>query len=216
VTLEVAGEAEVGRFRVDAALAVRAGECVAVLGPNGSGKTTLLRVVAGLHPLARGRVRLGERVLDDPAAGVFVPPEARGVGLVFQDVRLLPHLSVRANVAFPARARGVPRAAAREAAAAWLQRVGAAQLGQRRPATLSGGEAQRVALARALAGEPSVLLLDEPFAAIDASTRPVLRAEIAAHVRGFAGPVLLVTHDPADAEALGARVVEMHEGRLRG
>jgi molybdate transport system ATP-binding protein len=216
MSLRVDGETCVGTFRLEAALEVGAGERVAVVGPNGSGKTTLLRVVAGLQPLARGGLELDGRILDAPADGAFVAPEARGVGLVFQDVRLLPHLSALDNVAFPLRAHGAARDVARRTAQAWLDRVGAAALARRRPRSLSGGEAQRVALARALAGEPRVLLLDEPFAAIDATSRAALRAEIATHLARFAGPTILVTHELADAAALEARVVDAKDGVVRG
>jgi len=207
--------ARVDGFALDLRLSVAPGERVAIVGANGAGKTTLLRVVAGLVRLASGRLRAGGRVLDDPAAGVFVPPEERSVGYVFQDRRLFPHLRVEDDVAFGLRARGAARAAARTTARTWLGRLGAAGLAHRRTATLSGGEAQRVAIARALAPGPAVLLLDEPFSGLDADARRALRETLAGPLGDFPGPMLLVTHDAEEAGTLAHRVVELAGGRLR-
>ena len=151
-------------------------------------------------------------MLDD--AGIFRPAEDRPVGLVFQNYRLFPHLSVRDNVAFAGRVRGASRRAARTAAEPWLDRLGLAELAGRKPAQLSGGQAQRVALARALAAEPGLLLLDEPLAALDARTRPQVRTELAGHLAGFAGPALLVTHDPLEAMMLADRLLVLEDGRV--
>jgi len=144
------------------------GRTLALLGPNGAGKSTALRALAGLQPLAAGRVQLGDRVLDDPADRTFVRPEDRSVGVVFQDYLLFAHLSALENVAFGLRARGLPRRVAQDTARTWLRRVGLTERDRSKPRTLSGGQAQRVALARALATEPELLLLDEPLAALDA------------------------------------------------
>jgi molybdate transport system ATP-binding protein len=200
-------------FRLDVDLAVEPGEVVAVLGPNGAGKSTLLRAVCGLTPVSSGEVLLGGRVVDD-ATEVFVPPVERRVGMVFQDYRLFPHLSVVDNVAFGVRRDGLSKAARKDAALAWLDRLGIADLAARRPGGISGGQAQRVALARALAGEPSALLLDEPLAALDAGTRLDVRSELREHLHGFAGPTLLVTHDPLDALVLADRIVVLEDGRV--
>jgi molybdate transport system ATP-binding protein len=201
-----------GELAVDVELAVADGEVLAVLGPNGAGKSTLLRVLAGLLPPDGGRVEVDGEVWDDGAR--HLPAHGRSVGMVFQDQLLFPHLSVTENVAFGLRARGTPKAAARATAGAWLDRVGLAGLGHRRPGELSGGQGQRAALARALAGEPRVLLLDEPLSALDARTRLTVRADLRRHLADYAGSAVLVTHDPIDAMALAGRVVVVEEGRV--
>jgi len=211
--LQIDGEVRRGDFSLQVAFEVEPGEVLAVLGPNGAGKTTLLRALAGLTGLSRGRVRLAGRVLDD-GAGLLAPPEARRVGLVFQSYRLFPHLDVRDNVAFPARAAGARRRAARRAAQPWLERLELVELAGRRPGELSGGQAQRVALARALACEPDLLLLDEPLAALDARSRMDVRASLRRHLVDFAGPVLVVTHDPVEAMVMADRLLVIEAGRV--
>ncbi|MEX5719332.1 ABC transporter ATP-binding protein [Geodermatophilus sp. WL48A] len=203
-----------GPVTVDVAVEVADGEVLAVLGPNGAGKSTLLRVLAGLLPPDGGRVAVGGRTWDDVTAGVHLPAHRRPLGMVFQDHLLFPHLSVRENVAFGPRTRGVPRAAARAAADGWIERVGLAGLGDRRPGQLSGGQAQRAALARALVGDPALLLLDEPLSALDARTRLAVRAELRRHLADFAGSTVLVTHDPVDAMALADRVLVVEDGAV--
>ncbi|GAA1613361.1 ABC transporter ATP-binding protein [Saccharothrix algeriensis] len=202
------------RFRLDVALTAGPGEVVALLGPNGAGKTTALRALAGLLPLHGGRLRLGEVLLDDPAADVYVPPERRRVGVVFQDHLLFPHLSALENVAFGPRSRGAGRRAARVEAQRWLERFGLAEYAARRPRQLSGGQAQRVALARALAVHPDLLLLDEPLAALDARTRMETRARLHHDLRAHEGATLLITHDPLDALVLADRLVIIEDGRI--
>jgi molybdate transport system ATP-binding protein len=201
-------------FTLDVALSAAPGEVVALLGPNGAGKTTALRALAGLIALDGGRIVLNDRRLDDPATPVFVPPEHRRIGVVFQDYLLFPHLSALDNVAFGPRARGVPRAAARATAARWLERVALGEHARKRPRQLSGGQAQRVALARALATDPQMLLLDEPLAALDARTRLDTRARLRGYLGGFAGATVLVTHDPLDAMMLADRLVIVEGGRV--
>jgi molybdate transport system ATP-binding protein len=203
-----------GSFRLQARVEVAPGEVIAVLGPNGAGKSTMLRSVAGLIGVDSGTVSLDSVVLDAPEQGVFVPAEQRGLGLVFQDHRLFPHLKVIDNVAFGLRSRGVPRRVAREAAGEWIERLGLAPLADRHPRQLSGGQAQRVALARALACSPGALLLDEPLAALDVQTRAEVQAELRDHLGAFEGPVLLVTHDPLEALLLAGRIVVLEAGEV--
>jgi molybdate transport system ATP-binding protein len=200
-----------GPLAVDVQLEVGDGEVLAVLGPNGAGKSTVLRVLAGLLRPDGGQVVVdGDRVWD--TAQQHLPAHRRPLGMVFQDHLLFPHLSVTDNVAFGLRTRGVRRAAARVAAGRWLDRVGLAGLGDRRPGELSGGQAQRAALARALVGDPRVLLLDEPLSALDARTRLAVRAELHRHLTDYAGSAVLVSHDPIDAMALADRVVVVEDG----
>ncbi|MGY1811362.1 ABC transporter ATP-binding protein [Blastococcus sp. SYSU D00820] len=212
MSVEAAVRVRRGAMTVDLEVAVADGEVLAVLGPNGAGKSTLLRVLAGLLRPDGGRVAVAGEVWDDVAAGVHRPAHARRLGMVFQDHLLFPHLSVTDNVAFGLRSRGMRRAEARAAAAAWLDRVGLAEFADRRPGRLSGGQAQRVALARALVGDPALLLLDEPLSALDARTRLAVRAELRRHLAAFGGSTVLVTHDPVDAMALADRVLVVEDG----
>ncbi|MDN3294303.1 ABC transporter permease [Streptomyces ficellus] len=198
--------AEVSGF-TELVLDAAPGTTVAVVGPNGAGKTTLLRALLGLTDRAHARVRLGERDVSD------LPPHRRGVAWVPQDGALFPHLSALANTAYGPRAHGVPRAEARRAAREWLDRLGVGHLAHRRPAQLSGGQAQRVALARALATRPRLLLLDEPLAALDQTTRARVRHTLRRHLDGFGGVCLLVTHDPVEAVSLADRVLVLEDGR---
>jgi molybdate transport system ATP-binding protein len=203
-----------GGFHLDITLAITAGEVVALLGPNGAGKTTALRALAGLTPLSAGHIVLAGTDLDGGDRRMWTPPERRSVGVVFQEYLLFPHLTALDNVAFGPRRHGVPRRHAREQATRWLARVGIAELARRKPRHLSGGQAQRVALARALAVEPTLLLLDEPLAALDARTRLDTRAELHRHLSGHPGATLLVTHDPLDALVLADRLVIIEHGRI--
>ncbi|MCD2442929.1 ATP-binding cassette domain-containing protein [Agromyces sp. SYSU K20354] len=220
--------AGVGDFRLDVELAVAASEVLAVLGPNGSGKSTLLAAIAGHRALTAGIVRVGERVLsrapsiggDDEPGGVDdsgaadVDLAERSVGLLGQHPLLFPHLTALENVAFGPRAQGSARREARDAASAWLDRVGLAGLERRLPSALSGGQQQRVALARTLAARPDVLLLDEPFAALDVQTAAAMRRLVAEQRATLAIPTLLVTHDPLDAIVLADRAAILHDGRI--
>jgi molybdate transport system ATP-binding protein len=204
----------VGTFSERVALEVADGEVVAVLGPNGSGKSTLLRALAGVQPLTDGRIELDSAVLDDPRAGILVPPERRPCGVVFQDYLLFPHLSVQANVAFGLRNQGATKADAAGQALEWLDRMGVAEQASLKPARLSGGQAQRVALARALAVDPRLLLLDEPMAALDIGQRGSVRHELRLHLHRFGGLCVLVTHDPLDAAAIADRLLIVEDGTV--
>ncbi|HEV3233532.1 MAG TPA: ABC transporter ATP-binding protein [Candidatus Dormibacteraeota bacterium] len=212
MSLLLTGGLRLGDLDLDVELELPGGEMVALLGPNGAGKTTLLRVIAGLQSLDHGRLVLDGDILDDPGAGTFVAPERRSVGYLFQDHQLFPHLSVTANVAFGPAARRLPDARAR--AAKWVGRVGLEPQAQARAAQLSGGQSQRAALARALAFDPQVVLLDEPLAAVDASTRAEVRHELKRHLDGHQGVKLMVTHNPVEAAALGDRIVVLESGRI--
>ena len=203
-----------GTLELDVEFEVAPGRIVGLLGPNGAGKTTLLRVLAGLLAPDEGRVVLDDIVLDDTSRGVHVPPEDRPVGVVFQHYVLFPHLSALENVAFGLRSRGVPKAEARRTAAEWLSKVGLEGFVSNKPKQLSGGQAQRVALARALATQPRLLLLDEPLAALDASTRLETRRELRRQLDGYDGVRLLVTHDPMEAIALAERLIVLEGGRI--
>jgi molybdate transport system permease protein len=183
------------------------GTTIAVVGPNGAGKTTLLRALLGLTPRAHAALRLGDADVTD------LPPHRRGVAWVPQNGALFPHLSALSNTAYGLRAHGVPRAEARRTAQGWLDRLGVGHLAYRRPAQLSGGQAQRVALARALAARPRLLLLDEPLAALDQTTRAHVRHTLRTHLDGFGGVCLMVTHDPVEAVSLADRVLVLDEGR---
>lgn len=201
-------------FTLDIDLALEPATTTALLGPNGSGKSTTVDAIAGLVAVDDGRIELNGRVLDDAAAGVFVPPETRRVGVVFQRYLLFHHLDVADNIAFGPAAGGASRRAARAAADRWIELLDLGALVATRPAELSGGQAQRVALARALAAEPDALLLDEPLAALDIASRARLRRTLAAHLADYPGPRLLITHDPTDAFLLADRIHVIEGGRL--
>jgi molybdate transport system ATP-binding protein len=185
----------------------RPGELVALVGPSGSGKSTLLRCVAGLMHPARGRIVCHDRVWFDSERALRLPAQQRRVGLVFQHYALFPHLSALRNVAL-----ACDRPDAEHHAAALLQRLGLDGLAQRRPSQLSGGQQQRVALARALARDPEVLLLDEPFSAVDQPARHALYRELAELHRTVALPIVLVTHDLHEARRLADRMVIIDGG----
>ena len=190
-------------FELSLGLAVE--RTVALVGPSGAGKTSVLRVIAGLARPDAGRVELDGETWVDVERGIFLSPERRRVGLVFQEYALFPHLSVRQNVAF----------GGRERVDDLLERFRIAHLAASRPRELSGGERQRVALARALAREPGVMLLDEPLSALDAHTKATVRVELEELLRGLELPTLIVTHDYEDAAALAETVGVLVEGQLR-
>lgn len=189
------------------------GEMLALVGPSGAGKTSMLRIMAGLMRPAQARVQVGGQLWCDTASGVFVAPQKRHVGLVFQNYALMPHLNALDNVALAL--MHLPRAQRRERARHWLDHVRLTAGQQaRRPAHLSGGEQQRVAVARALAREPALLLLDEPFSAVDQMSRHGLYALLAELRRELDIPIVLVTHDLNEARLLCDQLVVIDAGRV--
>jgi iron(III) transport system ATP-binding protein len=213
--LEVAGVTR--RYRrnqppaVDAvSLSVARGEILALLGPSGSGKSTLLRLIAGFELPDAGSVAINGRVVAEP--GVAVPPERRGVGIVFQDYALFPHLTVEGNVAFGLHA--LDRRRRRERVRSFLELVGLPALARRYPHELSGGQQQLVALARALAPAPAVLLLDEPFSNLDADLRGQMREDVEKILRETETTVIFVTHGQDEAFGIADRVGVLGHGRL--
>ena len=188
------------------------GEFVTLLGPSGCGKTTTLRCIAGLDTPDGGEIAINGRVVSDAAAGVFVPPHRRDLGMVFQSYAIWPHLSVAQNVAFPLTVRGERNTGP---AVDWaLGVVGMAHLAGRRPSELSGGQQQRVALARAIVGRPQLLLFDEPLSNLDARLRDRTRLEISRIQRELKAPALYVTHDQTEALSMSDRVIVLEAGAV--
>ncbi|MDA3033148.1 MAG: ABC transporter ATP-binding protein [Actinomycetota bacterium] len=188
-----------------ATLRVDHAEVVALLGPSGSGKTTLLRVIAGILRPDSGTVWIGTNDMTS------LPSHQRGVGLVFQDNQLFPHMSTIDNVAYGLRVAGVGKVERQERGAVWLDRVGLAGFERRSVTELSGGEAKRVALARTLATEPSVVLLDEPLTGLDRELRDHLATQLAQLLVEHSITAVLVTHDPAEADVIASRSVRMDQ-----
>lgn len=201
-------------FTILTLLEVPAGTTTALVGPNGSGKSTVVSILAGLRGVGTGHISVGDRVLDDPSTGTFVAPEHRRIGVVFQDGLLFPHLTVRDNVAFGAAGRGHRNDGGSATVDEWVHRLGLDEFADRKPPDLSGGERQRVAIARAIAMNPDVLVLDEPLSAVDVSAKPALRWMIADFLSEFAGPAVIVTHDPAEAALLADELVVMERGSV--
>ncbi|BDA84890.1 spermidine/putrescine import ATP-binding protein PotA [Aureimonas sp. SA4125] len=192
----------------DVSLTIEKGEFIALMGPSGCGKTTTLRMIAGLDTPSEGEIRIwGRRINDDP-------PWARDTPLVWQNYALFPFLSVRQNVEFGLKQRGMPGPERAKKAGEWMERMGIAALGDRSPAQLSGGQRQRVALARALATEPEMLLLDEPLSALDPHLKVKMQAELVRLHRELGITFVCVTHSHSEAFAMADRVVIMNEGRV--
>ena len=191
-------------------LSIKPGEVVCLLGPSGCGKTTLLRVAAGIERPDSGRVLINEREVAGPAR--FVQPEDRGVGLMFQDFALFPHLTILENVAFGLKA--LPREDARREAMLVLARVGLERYADQYPHILSGGQQQRVALARAIVPRPAVMLMDEPFSGLDVQLRDSMQQETLTLLRETRATTMIVTHHPEEAMSLGDRIAVMRAGRL--
>jgi molybdate transport system ATP-binding protein len=200
-------------FELSVAFDVPAGGVLAILGPNGSGKSSVLGCLSGLLNPRKALITLAGRVLVDER--VTLAPHARAIGLLSQDALLFPHLSVVDNVAFSPRSKGAGRGRSKEIAQGWLAEVDAAELAERKPSQLSGGQAQRVAVARALAADPDLLLLDEPFAALDVDSAPAIRGLLRRVLRAQTErATVLVTHDPLDALSLADQVVVLAGGRI--
>ncbi len=189
-------------------LDVKGGEIIALLGPSGCGKTTLLRIVAGFIAQSEGRVIIGDEIVD------ALPPNRRAVGIVFQNYALFPHLTIADNVAYGLAARGMDKTARQREAQRLLDLVQLGSMGERLPRQLSGGQQQRVALARALAIKPSILLLDEPFAALDKNLRLDMQIEVKRLQRGAGITTLIVTHDQEEALSMADRVAVLSQGKL--
>jgi iron(III) transport system ATP-binding protein len=196
----------------DVSFTARSGEFVTLLGPSGCGKTTTLRAVAGLERPAAGRIAIGPRDVFNAASGVNLPPEQRGLAMVFQSYAIWPHMTVFENVAFGLRAQGVAGAALNTAVHRGLELVGLDALHDRMATRLSGGQQQRVALARAIAAQSGVILLDEPLSNLDAQLRLSMRTEIKALQRRLGVTALYVTHDQEEALVLSDRIVVMRDG----
>ncbi|BEG75351.1 ATP-binding cassette domain-containing protein [Achromobacter xylosoxidans] len=203
-------------FSLDVAFSSKA-KRIALFGPSGAGKSLTLRAVAGLLRPDAGRIEVNGRVLFDAEARVSVAPQARRVAYLFQDYALFPHLTVAQNIAFGSR-RGwlnPPRRAVSAEARRWVDAFELGAIVGSYPHEISGGQKQRVALARALMLKPEILLLDEPFSALDSQLRGKMRLELNALQRHLDVPMLLITHDPADVEALADEVFEVRDGKVR-
>lgn len=202
MTISLQGVVGRGEFERVLDFSVSDGEVLAITGPNGSGKSTVIHTIAGLIPMRSGQLIADNTTWDSSTTNTWVEPENRTCAVVFQDLRLFPHMSVISNVAYGLRARGMHKDEALSRAETLLTRVGLKSFEMRRPNNISGGERQRVALARALVVEPRVLLLDEPLSAVDATSRSGLRELLPELLAGFSGATILVTHDQTDVEAL--------------
>ena len=200
----------------DLSLSIEKGECFTLLGPSGCGKTVLLRLIAGFETPDAGRISIDNTVVSDPAAGIYIPPDSRGLGVVFQDYAVWPHMSVFENVAYPLKIAKRPKDEIRSRVMESIEMVGMTGLDRRLPSELSGGQQQRVALARALVANSSLMLLDEPLTNLDANLREEMRFEIKELQRKLNITVLYVTHDQEVALAISDRLAIMDDqGRIR-
>jgi len=181
-------------------------EIVGVFGANGTGKTSLLRTIAGLCPLSEGELNVNGAIVDAPAEHIFVQPELRRIGMVFQDHSLFPFMTAVDNAAFPLQMLGMKRIAARKLAIETMEQFGVADVGQQMATTLSGGQSQRVAIARALIGSPMAVLLDEPLSAIDEESREGVRNHIREHLVRLGVSAIVVSHDRTELDHLCTRI----------
>lgn len=198
----------VGDFNID----IQDGEFISFLGPSGCGKTTTLRMVAGFERATEGSIVIDDRVVSSSEQGIFVPPEKRGVGMVFQSYAVWPHMTVAENVGYPLKVQNVPQKERREQVQEMLEMVRLGEYADRYPNQLSGGQQQRVSLARALVMRPGLLLLDEPLSNLDAKLRESMRFEISAIQKQLGITVIYVTHDQSEAMTMSDRIVVMSMG----
>lgn len=197
-------------------LGIKKGECFTLLGPSGCGKTVLIRLIAGHEVPDSGKISIDDTIVADSASGEYIPPERRGLGIVFQDYAVWPHMTVYENIAYPLKMEKRPKDEIDKLVMDMVEIVGMKGLEKRLPSELSGGQQQRVALARALVADPSVMLLDEPLSNLDANLREEMRFEIKALQRKFGITVMYVTHDQEVALAISDRIAIMdNEGRIR-
>jgi molybdate transport system ATP-binding protein len=203
------GTVAVGEFSRQFSLDV-GNEIVGVFGANGIGKTSLLRTIAGLCPLDEGELKVNGVIVDSPAKHLFVQPELRNIGMVFQDHSLFPFMTALDNAAFPLTMRGMKRNVARKMAMETLEQFGVANVAEQLAPTLSGGQSQRVAIVRALIGSPEAVLLDEPLSAIDERSRNEVRSVIANKLSVLGVPTLIVSHDQSDIVELCTRVERLN------
>ena len=210
--MSISLQGTIGRGEFERSLNFSVADCevLAITGPNGSGKSTIIHTIAGLVPLRSGQLVSDNITWDAPDSKQSVAPENRTCAVVFQDLRLFPHMNVISNVAYGLRAHGVSKDEAHSRSTSVLARVGLSSFATRRPNELSGGERQRVALARALVVEPRVLLLDEPLSAVDVASRAALRELLPEVLGSFAGATILVTHDQDDLEAMATRTLGLN------
>jgi iron(III) transport system ATP-binding protein len=198
----------------DISLDAKEGKFLTLLGPSGCGKTTTLRMIAGLERNDEGRIQIGEKVMSSPGERVFVPPERRNIGMVFQSYAIWPHMSVFDNVAYPLRIRKRPAEEIRRRVSDTLELLSMGGLAERQATALSGGQQQRVAIARALVFEPSILLMDEPLSNLDAQLREQMRIQLRELQERLRITTVYVTHDQEEAMVLADTIAVLHEGRL--
>lgn len=199
----------------DFSLDIADGEFISILGPSGCGKTTMLRMIAGFEQASEGEIAIGDRLVSSSKQSVFVPPENRDIGMVFQSYAVWPHMTVAENVGYPLKIKKVAKEQIKQEVQHALEMVHLGEYAERYPHQLSGGQQQRVALARALVAKPRLLLLDEPLSNLDAKLRESMRFEILALQKKLAITVVYVTHDQAEAMAMSDRIVVMSKGHIQ-